>query len=235
MAPRLSSTGISHHSLLPHIPSIHLSAVNSSPHPGITPHSPNSSSQPLHLPGDPCPSLGYVWLCKDPLILIAFRLPQISCFTLGLKCFSLTQTIAPVWGLAPASVQLKAGPILLTLLFFSPSSFILWSFAWFYIFFSAGQVLLSILSWCSARTSVSEDVSMEREVLHIHLLLHHLVPPPMFTFCYFYFSGVGCLVGHITNYLSLNNFSPGPNQAPLPGPPIIIQSLLTLDISPLTL
>ena len=115
--------GVSHHSLiLPHIPLIHLSAVNSSPHPGITPHSPNSSSQPLHLPGDPCPSLGYVWLCKDPLILIAFRLPRISCFTLGLKCFSLTQTIAPVWGLAPASVQLKAGPILLTLLF--PASFL---------------------------------------------------------------------------------------------------------------
>ena len=158
MAPRLSSTGISHHNLLPHIPSIHLSAVNSSPHPGITPHSPNSSSQPLHLPGDPCPSLGYVWLCKDPLILIAFRLPQISCFTLGLKCFSLTQTIAPVWGLAPASVQLKAGPILLTLLFFSPSSFILWSFAWFYIFFSSGQVLLFALSWCSAYTYVSEGV-----------------------------------------------------------------------------
>ena len=30
MAARLSSTGISHHSLLPHIPSIRLSAVNSS-------------------------------------------------------------------------------------------------------------------------------------------------------------------------------------------------------------
>ena len=158
MAAWLSFTGISHHNLLPYISLIHLSTVNSSPHPGIAPQSLNSSSQPLHLPGDPCPSLGYVWLCKDPLILIAFRLPRISCFTLGLKCFSLTQTITPVWGLAPASVQLKAGPILLTLLFFSPSSFILWSFAWFYIFFSSGQVLLFALSWCSAYTSVSEGV-----------------------------------------------------------------------------
>ena len=34
MAAWLSSTGISRHSLLPHIPSICLSAVNSSPHPG---------------------------------------------------------------------------------------------------------------------------------------------------------------------------------------------------------
>ena len=37
---------------------------------------------------------------------------------------------------------------------FSPSSFILPSFVWFYIFFSAGQVLVSALSWCSACTSV---------------------------------------------------------------------------------
>ena len=59
---RLSSTGISHHNLLPHIPSICLSAVNSSPCPVIAPQPLNSSSQPLHLPGDlhPCP--GYVWL-----------------------------------------------------------------------------------------------------------------------------------------------------------------------------
>ena len=62
MAARLSSTGISHHNLLPHIPSIHLSAVNSSPHLAIAPQSLNSNSQPLCLPGDlhPCP--GYAWL-----------------------------------------------------------------------------------------------------------------------------------------------------------------------------
>ena len=46
----------------PHIPSIHLSAVNSSPRLGIAPQSLNSSSQPLHLPGDLHPCLGYVWL-----------------------------------------------------------------------------------------------------------------------------------------------------------------------------
>ena len=51
-----------HHNLLPHIPSIHLSAVNTSPRPGIAPQSLNSSSQLLHLPGHLCPCPGYVWL-----------------------------------------------------------------------------------------------------------------------------------------------------------------------------
>ena len=41
---------------------------------------------------------------------------------------------------------------------FPPSSFIPPSFAWVYIFFSTGQVLLSAFSWCSACTSVSEGV-----------------------------------------------------------------------------
>ena len=41
---------------------------------------------------------------------------------------------------------------------FPLSSFVLLSFARFYIFFSTGQVLLSALSWCSACTFVSEGV-----------------------------------------------------------------------------
>ena len=59
---QLSSTGISPHDLLPHIPSIHLYSLSSSPHPGIAPQSLNSSSQLLYLPGDLCPCLRYVWL-----------------------------------------------------------------------------------------------------------------------------------------------------------------------------
>ena len=58
----LSSSGISHHCLLPHIPSIHLSTVNSSPHPGIAPWSLNSSLQLLHIPGEQHSCLGYVRL-----------------------------------------------------------------------------------------------------------------------------------------------------------------------------
>ena len=64
MAAWLSSTGVSHHSLLPHISSISFSAVNISPHPGIVAQSLNSSSQLLHLPGDLRPCLGYVWLLQ---------------------------------------------------------------------------------------------------------------------------------------------------------------------------
>ena len=58
----VSSTGISHHNLLPHNPSICFSAVHSSSLPGIAPQSLNPSSQLLHLPGDQCPCPGYVWL-----------------------------------------------------------------------------------------------------------------------------------------------------------------------------
>ena len=60
-------------------------------------------------------------------------------------------------GPASAPHPPRAGPVLLTLLF-PPSSFVLQSFAWVYMFFSAGQVLLSVLSWGSACTSVSEGV-----------------------------------------------------------------------------
>ena len=62
MATWLSSTGISHHNLLLHIPSIHVSAVNSSPLTGIALQSLNSSSQLLPLPGamHSCPE--YEWL-----------------------------------------------------------------------------------------------------------------------------------------------------------------------------
>ena len=140
MAARLSSTGISHHNLLPHIPSIHLSAVNSSLCPGIAPQSLNSSSQPLCLPGDlhPCP--GYdlppsrvcMVASKDCLILIPFRLPQISCFTLSLKCVSFDSDICPFLGIRPLLQfphTLRADPVLLRLVIFSPSSITLLSFA----------------------------------------------------------------------------------------------------------
>ena len=121
IAARFSSTGISHHSLLPHIPSICLSTVKSSPLTGIAPQSLNSSSQPLSLPGDPC-SCPRIYVCvKDCLILIPFRLPQSSCFTLSLKCFSSDSDNCPALGIRPLLQfphPARAGPVLLTLLFF---------------------------------------------------------------------------------------------------------------------
>ena len=118
---------------------------------------------------------------KDCLILIPFRLPQISCFTLSLKCFSSDSDSCPSVGIGPsASVPRPAEgrssssntPV------FPPCSFILLSFAWFYIFFSPGQVLLSSLCWCSACTSdgVWRYIpDLEIDVLHVHLHLCHLV------------------------------------------------------------
>ena len=122
---------------------------------------------------------------KDCLILIPFRLPQISCFTLSLKCFSSDSDNCPHVGIGPLFQfpnPLRAGPVLLTLLFCPPSSFILTSFAWVYISFSTAQVLLLALSRCSACTCVGRcisDVSVETDVLHVHPLLCHLVLPPV--------------------------------------------------------
>ena len=119
MAAWLFSTGISHHSLLPHIPLIRLSAVNSSPHPGIAPQSLNDSSQQLHLPGHLLPAWGMCGYSKDYLILIPFGLPQISCFTLSLHCFSSNSDNCPNVGIRPLFLfphLPRAGPVLLTFL-----------------------------------------------------------------------------------------------------------------------
>ena len=123
MTAWLSSTGISHHNLLPHITLIQLSTVNSSPHPKIAPQSLNSSSQLVHLLGDLHFCLG---CSKDCLILIPLRLAQISSFTFSLKCFSSDSDNCPDVG-TRALLQFPhlAGPFLLTLLFFPlvPSSY----------------------------------------------------------------------------------------------------------------
>ena len=118
MAAWLSSTGISYQNLLPHTPSICFSTVNSSPRPGIAPKSLHSSSQLLCLPAaqDTCVPVRGMHSCgKDCLILIPFRLPQISCFTLSLKCFSSDSDNCPDVGIRPL-LQFphppRAGPIL---------------------------------------------------------------------------------------------------------------------------
>ena len=117
MAAWLSSTGISHHNLLLHGPSVHLFTVNS----GIAPQSLHSTPQMLHLLGDLHSCLAYESCGKDCLILIPFRLPQNNCFTLGLKCFSSDSDNCPDAGIGPL-LQFphlpRADPVLLTLLFF---------------------------------------------------------------------------------------------------------------------
>ena len=57
----------------------------------------------------------------DCLILIPFRLPQISCFTPSLKCFSSDSDNCPDVGIGPLLQfphLLRARPVLLTILFF---------------------------------------------------------------------------------------------------------------------
>ena len=120
-AVQLFSTGISHHKLTPHIPSICLSAVNSSACPEIAPQFLSSTSQPLPLFQETSVPIRVMYgCCKDCLILIPFRLPQIICFTLSLKCCSSDSDSCPTVGvelLLQFRLLLMAGPVLLTLLF----------------------------------------------------------------------------------------------------------------------
>ena len=99
-------------------PSLHSQQQSS---PWDSPQSLNSSSQLLCLPGDCIPVQGMYGCSKDFLILIPFRLLQISCFTLILQCFSSGSDNCPDVGIRPLLQfprPLRASPVLLTLLFF---------------------------------------------------------------------------------------------------------------------
>ena len=137
---------------------------------------------------------------KDCLILVPFRLPQISCFTLGLKCFSSDSDNCPLWGWDPCfgsvtsrgQVQSYHTPV------FSPCSFEILSFAWFYIFFSTGQGLLSALSPCSACTSVSEDLLLTypwREMYSTSTYFSAI----LFSCCFIYIKCLAC-VWHLVGF-----------------------------------
>ena len=90
------------------------------------------------------------------MILTPFRLTQISCFTLQQpQCFTSVTNVSLPCSSVPASVPQPQEQIqFFSLFLFCPPSFVLLSVAWFYISFSCGQVL----SWCSARSSVSGGV-----------------------------------------------------------------------------
>ena len=82
-----------------------------------TPQTPAPSRCALH--GTLLPVWGMYGCGKDCLILIPFGLPQVSCFTLSLKYFS-SGSDPLLWGSDPClsyHKPLKAGPVLLTLLF----------------------------------------------------------------------------------------------------------------------
>ena len=118
---------------------------------------------------------------KDCLILIPFRRPQISCFTPSPKCFSSHSDNRPDVGNAPLLQfphPLRAGPVLLTLLLFLPIPSSYWvlrgsvySFLW-----SSTPVHSQLVFCMHFRVwKCIPDVSIERDILHVHLHLHHLV------------------------------------------------------------
>lgn len=120
MVARLSYTSISHHRLLPYIPSLCFSTVNIGPHPVIPSQSPNSRSQ-AWVQGTHFVVQGVYGCGKDCLILILFRLPQYSCFSGSLKCFLSDSDNYPDVGIGPL-LQFPHPPwaahVLLTLLVF---------------------------------------------------------------------------------------------------------------------
>ena len=115
------------------------------------------------------------------MILISYRLSQTSCFTVSLKCFSSLPNNCCDVGIRPLlqfPQPLRTGPVVLTLLaspllpsFYqvlcgSIYSFLVIRYSWL---LSAGilqtLLFLKVYSW----------LSMERDVFHVHLHLHHLV------------------------------------------------------------
>ena len=134
MAAWLSSTGISHYDLLPHIPSTCLCSQQQ-------PSPPNCSTIPklqLPAPADQCSCPGCMAAART--VWFSFHLgchrSALSLSTLNVS--PLTQTTALKWGLDPCfsvrpPAKGRASPTNTPV--FTPSSFILWSFAWFYILF----------------------------------------------------------------------------------------------------
>ena len=110
---------------------------------------------------------------------IPFRLPQISCFSLSLKRLSSDSDNCPNVGIGPLHQfphPPRAGPVVLTLLFspLVPSSYRV--FVGLYILFhwsgtpvhSQQVICMHFCVW-----GCIPDVSSERDVLQVHLLLHH--------------------------------------------------------------
>ena len=121
---------------------------------------------------------------KVCLILIPFRLLHFSGFPLSLKCFSSDSDNCPrCGGWTPASVPSPAEgrPSPTNTPVSPPTSFILPSFVALYILFRwSGTPVCSQLVFgmhfyvCRC----VPDVSVERDVFHVHLLLRHLQQVP---------------------------------------------------------
>ena len=121
MASWFSSTSISHHNLLPHVPwTISLQSIEDLTlgllhNPYAPPPNCCASREPTSLSGVHMVAARIVCL-----ILILFRLSLISYFMFSLKCFSSVPNNCPDMGIRPLIQFLhlpRAGPVTLTLLF----------------------------------------------------------------------------------------------------------------------
>lgn len=135
------------------------------------------------------------------VILIPLGLLQLTCFTLSLKCFSSVPNNCPDGRIRPLHqfpYLPRAGPVLLTLLFFPilPSCYqvlcgSIYSFPviryscllWAGILQTL--LFLKVYSWLSM-DMYSMDI--HGHVLHVHLHLHHLILiTSLFVFFYLFF------------------------------------------------
>ena len=141
----------------------------------------------LQLPTTACSrepaSLSRVHMAVARSVWFSFHLGchRSAVFTFSLKCFFLwLRQLSQCGDRIPVSVPPPAkGRSSLTHSCFPPISFILPSFAWFYTFFSIGQVLLSALSWCSACTSM---LTIYPWCIHgDRCTPHACTPPPSFS------------------------------------------------------
>ena len=176
---------IPHCELLPHIPSVSFPLVNSRRHLGVVLHFLCSSSQTQHITWDLCTNSGYVGLWQILSVWFSFysdsHRSAVALFY-RLKCFPSVQTIDSMCGSdtcfssQPPQVQFQS----CSLSSFSFPCIILTSFVWVYIPFQwSGTLAHSQLVFCDIFCiwRCVSDALMERDVLHIHLLLHHLVSP----------------------------------------------------------
>ena len=180
MAPQLYFTGISHHSLCPHIL---LSAVSLQSSPWDCSTIPKLQTAPSRCTFlGTCVAIQGMYGCgKDCLILIPFRLPQIIFFTLSLKCFSSDSDSCSSVGIGHL-LQFphppRAGPVLVTLQVFPlvPSSYrVLRGSVYSFPLVRYSCPLSAGVAHARLCVRCIPDVSVERDVLHVHLLLLYLV------------------------------------------------------------
>ena len=120
------------------------------------------------------PALVMYGCSKDYLILVPFRLPQTSCFTPSLKCFSSDSDYCPNVGirsLLQFPHPLRAGPVLLTHLFspLVPSSYRVLRDSVYSFLLVRSSCLLSVgVLPTLLCLKVYPNVFMERDVLHGH-------------------------------------------------------------------